>query len=33
MEKGKYTIIKCNTIDGDHDLYICPNGTSINEVK
>ena len=28
-----YTIIKCNTIDGDHDLYICPKGTSINEVK
>ena len=25
-----YTIIKCNTIDGDHDLYICPKGTSIN---
>lgn len=28
-----YTIIKCNTIDGDYDLYICPKGTSINEVK
>lgn len=28
-----YTIIKYNTLDGDRDLYICPAGTSINEVK
>ena len=28
-----YTIIKYNTIDGNHDLYICPPGTSINDLN
>ena len=28
-----YTIIKCNTIDGDRDLYICPKGTSLNDLN
>ena len=28
-----YTIIKYNTLDGNHDLYICPPGTSINDLN
>ncbi len=28
-----YTIIKYNTLDGNHDLYICPSGTSINDLN
>ena len=28
-----YTIIKYNTLDGNHDLYICSPGTSINDLN
>ena len=28
-----YTIIKYNTLDGNNDLYICPLGTSINDLN
>ena len=28
-----YTIIKYNTLDGNHDLYICPPRTSINDLN
>ena len=28
-----YTIIKYNTLDGNHDLYICPLRTSINDLN